>query len=207
MKHFVQLLSAIFIIGLLLVTGCDQQMMDNPVSPEQTGPVSSGPQFLNLSEMVDMQAGFAKPVEISQTIDPARGGTLRYTQSGKSKSGGAWSIDWKLTIPPYALTKSTKITALVNFDTLGSTISNNLSPSLLSFKVPATLDITIVGLDTVKYGSWRWGTGQLSFWYFNQATSLWEPMSAQSVTADAATRTFRAVRCQVPHFSKYAFAR
>jgi hypothetical protein len=201
-----------FGIGLILLSfvamfGCSDPASENPISSDGTSMQTGGPEFLNLADMVDMQAGLAKPVQITQTVTPSAGGVLRYTQSGTSNSGQAWAIDWKLTIPPYAVTTSTKITALVDFDTLGSTISNNLSPALLSFKVPATLDITIVGLDTVKYGAWRWGSGQLSFLYYNPGTKRWEAMAAQSVTADATTRSFRAIKCSVPHFSRYAFAR
>lgn len=202
-------------LSLFFVVGCQESANDNPVtaaaplSVSQSAPHNPGFQFLTLGDMIDVEPSLSKVPEttISATIDPVLGGVLKFYLKGTCKDATPWYIDWKLTFPAGAVASKMKVTAVLQYDTLSNSLQTTFTPSPTTFNVPASLDIDVSGLDTLKFGRWRWGSGALSFVYVNPNNNAWELMPSGSVTVDAATRSFRARGCQVPHFSRYAFAR
>ena len=213
-KNWLQVAGAIALC-LLFVVGCQESVTDNPVadaspvSVSQPAPHNPGFQFLTMSDMVDMEPSLTKLPEttIESTIDPILGGVLKFYVKGTCKDKSPWFIDWKLTFPSGAVSSRMKVKAILQYDTLSNSLQATFTPSPTTFDVPASLDIDISGLDTLKFGRWRWGTGALSFVYVNPNNNAWELMPAGTVEVDASTRSFRARGCQVPHFSRYAFAR
>ncbi len=132
----------------------------------------------------------------SQTINGISGGEIHLVKSYLASSGKTVNIDCSLTVPANgSFADSRDITMQVS-DEAGVDFFPSMTfnePVILSFKISG-LDLSGIDPDDVE------------FYYVDQSGNL-APTVNNGVTVDNATGTLSVEHAQLPHFSRWAYAR
>ena len=133
----------------------------------------------------------------SQDISGNTGGEIRLTKSYQSESGQIVSVDCKLTVPAnnYAFSNTRNITMQI-----GSEAGVDFYPSM-TFSQPVILNYTISGIDLSGVNP-----ADVAFYYVDNSGNLL-PTQNDGVSVDLSTGTLQVVNAQLPHFSRWAYAR
>ena len=133
----------------------------------------------------------------SQQISGATGGEIHMIKNYQAMDGHTVSIDCKLTVPSSSLSfgDSRDITMQIS-DEAGV----EFFPSM-TFDQPVVLNLTISGLNLDGVNP-----NDVSFYYVDPNGSL-APTVNDGVTVDLATGTLKVINAQLPHFSRWAYAR
>ncbi len=178
---------------LLSFVGCMQE--SNVTGPINSVEKNQAKTIIMLPERADVnvEAVFSS----SQNISGVNGGELHMVQSYQGSNGKTVNIDCKLTVPSNssAFTDSRNITMQVS-DQAGV----DFYPSM-TFSQPVILNFTITGLDLNGIDP-----ADVNFYYVDQNGSL-APTVNDGVSVDLATGTLTVVNAQLPHFSRWAYAR
>jgi hypothetical protein len=133
----------------------------------------------------------------SQNVSGTAGGQLHLTRSYLGTNGNLVTVDCKLTVPAnnYAFSNDRNITMQV-----GSEAGVDFFPSM-TFSQPVILNYTITGVDLSGVNP-----DDVNFYYVDTNGNL-APTVNDGVTVDLNSGTLNVVNAQLPHFSRWAYAR
>ncbi len=132
----------------------------------------------------------------SQTINGISGGEIHLVKSYQASNGKTVNIDCKLTVPAnVSFADSRDITMQVSNEA-----GVDFFPSM-TFNEPVILNFEISGLDLSGINP-----NNVEFYYVDESGNL-SPTVNNGVTVDKSTGTLSVVNAQLPHFSRWAYAR
>jgi hypothetical protein len=178
---------------LLSFVGCMQE--SNVTGPINSIEKTQAKTIIMLPERADVnvESVFTSSLNISGVT----GGQLEMIQSYQGTNGKIVNIDCKLTVPSNssAFADSRDITMQVS-DQAGV----DFYPSM-TFSQPVLLNFTITGLDLNGIDP-----ADVNFYYVDQNGNL-APTVNDGVSVNLTTGTLTVVNAQLPHFSRWAYAR
>lgn len=133
----------------------------------------------------------------SQNISGSTGGYLHLVKSYQAASGQMINIDCELTVPAnnYSFSNNRDITMQVS-DIAGV----DFYPSM-TFNQPVILNFTITGMDLTGIDP-----DNVGFYYVDSNGNL-APTVNDGVSVDLNSGTMKVVNAELPHFSRWAYAR
>jgi hypothetical protein len=186
-------ISYIAALLLLSLVGCMQE--SNITDPGIAVLKSQQKTIISLPAKADLnvEAVFSTSQDISGTT----GGELHLTKSYQAENGQTVNIDCRLTVPANDLSfnNTRNITMQV-----GSEAGVDFYPSM-SFSQPVILNYTITGVDLNGVNP-----DDVEFYYVDNSGNLL-PTQNDGVIVNTATGTLQVLNAQLPHFSRWAYAR
>ncbi len=185
-------LSYLAALLLLSLVGCMQE--SNVTGPVNGVEKTQGKTIIMLPAKADMSV--EDTFTSAQTINGISGGEIHLVKSYLASNGKTVSIDCKLTVPANSsFADSRDITMQVSNEA-----GVDFFPSM-TFNQPVILNFRITGLDLSGINP-----NDVEFFYVDQNNNL-SPTVNDGVTVDKSTGTLTVVNAQLPHFSRWAYAR
>lgn len=178
---------------LLLFAGCMQEgTITGPVNVTDNNQAKT---IIMLPDKAEMSV--EDVYSISRDINGTTGGDLHLVKSYVASNGQTVNIDCQLTIPGNSLSFSDN-------RNISMEISNeagvDFSPSM-TFDQPVILNYTVSGLDLNGINP-----NKVKFYYVDPDGNL-SPTVNDGVSVNISTGTLTVVNAQLPHFSRWAYAR
>ena len=184
-------LSYLAALLLLSFVGC---MQESNVTAPVNGVDNQAKTIIMLPERADLSV--ESSFSTSETIDGVSGGEIHLVKSYLSSNGKTVNVDCRLTIPAsYSFADFRNITMQVS-DEAGV----DFFPSM-TFNEPVILNYKITGLNLNGINP-----ANVGFYYVDPSGNL-VPTVNDGVTVDMSTGTLNVVNAQLPHFSRWAYAR
>jgi hypothetical protein len=177
---------------LLSFAGCMQE--SNITEPINTVDKSQAKTIIMLPEKADISVEDA--FSASQNINGVTGGVLRMVKSYQASNGQTVSIDCKLTVPANSSFGDTRNITMQISDQAGV----DFYPSM-TFSQPVILNYTITGLDLNGINP-----NDIKFYFVDDNGNL-TPTVNDGVSVNIGSGTLTVVNVQLPHFSRWAYAR
>ncbi len=185
-------LSYLAALMLLSFVGCMQE--SNVTGPVNGVEKNQAKTIIMLPDKADMSV--EDTFTSSQTINGISGGEIHLVKSYLASNGKTVNIDCRLNVPANgSFADSRDITMQVS-DEAGV----DFFPSM-TFNEPVILNFNITGLDLSGVNP-----DDVEFFYVDQSGNL-APTVNDGVTVDPASGTLKVVNAQLPHFSRWAYAR
>ncbi len=185
-------LSYIAALLLLSFVGC---MQESNVTGPADGIVKTQPKtIIMLPDKADMNV--EDVFTSAQSINGISGGEIHLVKNYLGSNGKTVNIDCKLTVPANSSFADSRDITMQVSDEAGVDFYPSMTfsePVILNFKISG-LDLTGINPDDVE------------FYYVDQSGNL-APTVNDGVTFDAATGTLNVINAQLPHFSRWAYAR
>lgn len=177
---------------LLFFAGCMQE--SNITEPVTTTENNQAKTIIMLPATANMNVN--EIFSESQDIDGEAGGEIHLVKSYVASNGQTVTIDCKLTVP-----------ANLSFDDfrnitmeIGGQAGVDFFPSM-TFNEPVILNFTVTGLDLNGVNP-----NNVGFFYVDGNGNLF-PTNNEGVSVNLSTGTLTVVNAQLPHFSRWAYAR
>lgn len=138
----------------------------------------------------------SKSMTISAFISAKDGGSIVFNYKFKGVN-----IAGSLYFPPGSVSQDLTASLAMDNQTIKE-LNLSFSPSAV-FLQPALLNLNASGLDL----SWIPPSAKIGLYYYNPDTDLYEQMVVQYVGVNQSQGTLTCKNGQIPHFSRYAFAR
>ncbi len=183
-----------YLVALLLLSfvGCMQE--SNVTGPVNRIDKTQPKTIIMLPDKADMNV--EDVFTSSQTISGISGGEIHLVKSYQASNGKTVDIDCRLTVPANSsFADSREITMQVS-DEAGV----DFFPSM-TFNEPVILNLKITGLDLSGINP-----DDVEFYYVDQSGNL-TPTVNNGVKVDNSTGTLSVDNAQLPHFSRWAYAR
>lgn len=185
-------LSYLAALMLLSFVGCMQE--NNVTEPFNAVEKTQAKTIIMLPDRSDISV--EDVFSASQNISGVTGGEIHLVKNYVASTGQTVSIDCRLTVPANSsYTDSRNITLQVS-DQAGV----DFYPSM-TFNQPVILNYTISGLDLNGVNP-----ADVNFFYVDQNGNL-APTVNDGVSVNQTTGTLTVVNAQLPHFSRWAYAR
>jgi hypothetical protein len=191
-REKMQKLSYAAALILLLFAGCTQE--SNITDPLNGIYDSQAKTIIMLPAKADMNV--EDVFSSSEDINGVSGGEIHLVKSYLASNGQTVNIDCRLTVP-----------ANLSFDDfrnitmqVGGQAAVDFYPSM-TFDSPVILNFTVTGLDLSGINP-----NNVGFFYVDQNGNL-APTVNDGVSVNLATGTLTVVNAQLPHFSRWAYAR
>lgn len=187
-----QKLSYITALLLLSFMGCMQESnINEPINTVDNSQVKT---IIMLPEKADISV--EDVFSASQNINGVTGGVLRIVKSYQASNGHTVNIDCKLTVPANSSFGDTRnITMQIN-DQAGV----DFYPSM-TFSQPVILNYTITGLDLNGINP-----NDIKFYFVDDNGNM-TPTVNDGLTVNIGSGTLTVLNVQLPHFSRWAYAR
>jgi len=180
------------VLILFFFAGCMQE--SNITEPVNSTGENQGKTIIMLPAKADM--GVEEIFSETEDIDGEVGGEIHLVKSYQASNGQTVNIDCKLTVPAdLCFDDFRNITMEV-----GGQAGVDFYPSM-TFNQPVILNFTVTGLDMSGINP-----NNVGFFYVDQNGNLF-PTSNEGVSVDMSTGTLTVVNAQLPHFSRWAYAR
>lgn len=185
-------LSYLAALLLLSFVGCMQE--SNITEPVNGIEKNQSKTIIMLPQRADMNV--EDSFTSSQTINGISGGELHLVKSYLAANGKTVNVDCRLTVPANSSFADSRDITMQVSDEAGV----EFFPSM-AFNQPVVLNFRITGLDLSGVNP-----DDVEFFYVDQSGNL-APTVNDGVTVDAATGALNVVNAQLPHFSRWAYAR
>ena len=174
------ILSFFIAVGLFFAGCSDQSSISSPQQDPQLS-------------IMQMSNGLHKPVTIKKNIDGTVGGQIDMAGS----FDGVVSVDASLTVPAGAFQGSMDISMYME----GSLAVIDFGPTPFTFDIPLNFSMTISGLNLIGVDK------KLQFVYIAPNGSL-QPIELNGTTnVDQVNDRLTVTNAQIPHFSRYGWAK
>lgn len=185
-------LSYIAALLLLSFVGCMQE--SNITEPFNSVEKSQAKTIIMLPDKADINV--EDVFSSSQNINGVTGGEIHLIKNYQAANGQTVNIDCKLTVPANSSFADSRNITLQVSDQAGV----DFYPSM-TFNQPVILNYTITGLDLSGVNP-----DDVDFFYVDQNGNL-APTVNDGVSVNQASGTLTVVNAQLPHFSRWAYAR
>jgi hypothetical protein len=186
-------LSCAAVLVLLLFAGCMQESsITEPINGAENNQAKT---IIMLPDKANMNV--EDVFTISQNIDGTAGGELHLVKSYVASDGQTINIDCRLTVPAENL-------SFADTRNITMEISNEAGVDFyptMTFDQPVILNYTISGLDLNGVNPNR-----VQFYYVDQNGNL-APTINDGVSVNISSGTLKVINAQLPHFSRWAYAR
>ena len=195
------LLVLVLCAAFLFMDGCNNDQSFGPVASSKNETLQKGGLLGNLlGGLVDplllpLGAGKNTVVSATKSCSPGSSSTLTISYTYHVLLLLPVTRTASLTVPAGALNQTTSIT--MSFDTTDCSV--HFQPEGLVFNKPASLNFSVSGLGNI-------GLGLVGYFYVDNH-GVGTPLPYTSLTANLLLGNIMMTGGQVPHFSRYAFAR